>query len=120
MSLEQAPLDSSNFDSKDSADLGTTLLPISRVKTIMKSSPDVSTISNESLFLIVKATELFVEELSKKTLQQSGTRNCVDYNFLAEIIDRQETLQFLQDIIPKKIKYKDYLKLVESNQIDFN
>lgn len=32
------------------------LLPVSRVKTIMKSSPDVSTISQESLFLITKAT----------------------------------------------------------------
>ena len=31
-------------------------LPISRVKTIMKSSPEVSSIAQESLFLIVKAT----------------------------------------------------------------
>jgi len=120
MSCEKAYSDSCNDDEKDSVNLGTTLLPVSRVKTIMKSSPEVSTISNESLFLVVKATELFVEELSRKTLQQSDTKHCVDYNFLAEIIDTEDTLQFLQDIIPKKIKYKDYLKLVESNKIDFN
>jgi len=120
MSLGLTSFDSGKSDSKDPFELGTTLLPVSRVKTIMKSSPDVSTISNESLFLIVKATELFVEELSRKTLQQSGNKNCVDYNFLAEIIDRQETLQFLQDIIPTKIKYKDYLKLVESNKVELN
>ena len=31
-------------------------LPMTRVKTIMKSSPDVETVSQESLFLITKAT----------------------------------------------------------------
>ena len=44
----------------DPAGLGTTQLPISRIKTIMKSSPEVSAISNESLFLIVKATVYYL------------------------------------------------------------
>lgn len=33
-----------------------TVLPLSRVKTIMKSSPDVSSISQEALFTTGKAT----------------------------------------------------------------
>lgn len=33
-----------------------TQLPISRVKTIMKSSPQVENISNESIHLVAKAT----------------------------------------------------------------
>jgi len=39
-----------------SCDMGTLQLPISRIKTIMKSSPEVSAIGTESLFLIAKAT----------------------------------------------------------------
>ena len=39
-----------------SSDVGTLQLPISRIKTIMKSSPEVSAIGTESLFLIAKAT----------------------------------------------------------------
>ena len=38
-----------------------TILPMGRVKTIMKSSPDVDQISNESLFLITKVRNNFVE-----------------------------------------------------------
>ena len=34
----------------------TTLLPLSRVRTIMKSSPDVSNIGQDALFAISKAT----------------------------------------------------------------
>jgi len=39
-----------------SCDMGTLQLPISRIKTIMRSSPEVSAIGTESLFLIAKAT----------------------------------------------------------------
>lgn len=35
-------------------------LPISRVRTIMKSSPDVSNINQEALFLAAKATVLLL------------------------------------------------------------
>ena len=41
------------------------LLPLARVRTIMKSSPDVENIGQESLFLITKATELFIMYLTK-------------------------------------------------------
>jgi len=98
--------------------LGSTVLPISRIKTIMKSSPDVSTISNDSLFLIAKATELFVEYLAKMSLKKSDKAQTVDYNNLAVIVDEQETLQFLQDIIPQKIKYKEYLLMLEKGEIN--
>ena len=47
------------------------LLPLARVRTIMKSSPDVENIGQESLFLITKATELFIMYLTKLS-QRSG------------------------------------------------
>jgi hypothetical protein len=33
-----------------------TLIPMSRIKTIMKSSPEITTINNETLFVVCKAT----------------------------------------------------------------
>lgn len=98
--------------------VGTCQLPVYRIKTIMKSSPDVSSIGQESLFLITKATELFVQDLAQMALQTSSDKQNVDYNDLAEIIDNQEMLQFLKDIIPKKIKYRDYLDMVERGEVE--
>jgi len=46
----------SSENASSSCDIGTLQLPISRIKTIMKSSPEVSAIGTESLFLIAKAT----------------------------------------------------------------
>merc|ERR1711974_467355 len=58
------------------------LLPLAKVKTIMKSSPDVENIGQESLFLITKATELFIMYLTKLS-QRHGNDQVVEYSDLA-------------------------------------
>ncbi|XP_064652838.1 chromatin accessibility complex protein 1-like [Lineus longissimus] len=90
------------------------LLPLSRIKTIMKSSPDVSNIGNESLMLIAKATELFVQDLALLTMKNAENKKDIEYNDLANIVFTDETLQFLQDIIPQKIKYSEYQELMKN------
>jgi len=86
----------------------------------MNSSPDVSAISNDSLFLIAKATELFVQYLATMSFSKADDQQMVDYKNLSKIVDEQETLQFLQDIIPQKIKYKEFLTMLEKGEIDLS
>ncbi|KAM4738722.1 DNA polymerase epsilon subunit 4 isoform 2-T2 [Anableps anableps] len=51
-------------------------LPLARIKALMKTDPDVSLASQESVFIIAKATELFVEMIAKDALvyAQQGKR----------------------------------------------
>lgn len=91
------------------------LLPLAKVKTIMKSSPDVENIGQESLFLITKATELFIMYLTKLS-QRHGNDQVVEYSDLAAIVQRKDSMEFLHDIVPKKIKYEEFLKLVEDGK----
>ncbi|XP_064597750.1 chromatin accessibility complex protein 1-like [Liolophura sinensis] len=86
------------------------VLPLSRIKTIMKSSPDVSSISQEALFMTGKATEMFVQNLARISLVESKDKNNVLYKDLAEVVNSDDTLQFLQDIIPKKILAREYFE----------
>ncbi|XP_060682626.1 DNA polymerase epsilon subunit 4-like [Hemiscyllium ocellatum] len=64
-------------------------LPLSRIKGLMKADPDVSLASQEAVFAIGKATELFVEVIAKdaysfalrgkrKTIQRKDVDNAVD------------------------------------------
>ncbi|CAI9577733.1 unnamed protein product, partial [Staurois parvus] len=64
-------------------------LPLSRVKALMKSDPELSLASQESVFLISKATEFLIETIAKdayvyaqrskrKTLQRRDIDNAVD------------------------------------------
>ncbi|ESP03398.1 hypothetical protein LOTGIDRAFT_237706 [Lottia gigantea] len=92
-------------------------LPLSRVKTIMKSSPDVTIISQEALQMTGKATELFIQALAKVSLERNKDSE-ITYNDLAEIVNNDETLQFLQDIIPKKIKVSEYYEILKEEEAE--
>merc|ERR1712223_506779 len=93
-------------------------LPQTRVKTIMKSSPDVETVSAESLFLITRATELFIMYMAKLASRNGGEDPSVTYGDLAAVVQRKESMEFLHDILPKKIKYGEYLKMMEDEEED--
>merc|ERR1712226_554034 len=91
-------------------------LPPGRVKTIMKSSPDVETVSQESLFLITRAAELFIMYLSKLASRNGGEDPSVTYADLAAVVQRKDSMEFLHDIVPRKITYGEYLKIMQSEK----
>ncbi|KAF6737832.1 Chromatin accessibility complex protein 1 [Oryzias melastigma] len=93
-------------------------LPISRVRLIMKSSPDVSSINQDALFLTTKATELFVQHLALSSFNNGCGKetNSLSYSDLAKTAEESETFHFLTDILPKKILARDYLKSLEQMQ----
>ncbi|XP_013790553.1 DNA polymerase epsilon subunit 4-like [Limulus polyphemus] len=64
-------------------------IPLTRVKHLMKLDPDVTLASQEAVFLIARATELFVDSLAKeafsftsqakkKTLQKKDIDSCIE------------------------------------------
>ncbi|XP_043923178.1 chromatin accessibility complex protein 1 [Protopterus annectens] len=94
------------------------LLPLSRVKLIMKSSSDVSNINQDALFLTAKATEMFVQYLAKYSYK-NGTgkeRKELVYSDLSNTVAEADRFQFLGDILPKKILARDYFKLLQQEE----
>ncbi|XP_064480269.1 chromatin accessibility complex protein 1-like [Ornithodoros turicata] len=92
---------------------GKMVFPVSRMRTIMKSSPGVSCISQDSVQITSRAAEEFVVFLAREAFKRSKNRTMVQYSDLAEVISTQDRLHFLHDIIPEKIKYRDYVKLLK-------
>ncbi|XP_045775923.1 chromatin accessibility complex 16kD protein [Maniola jurtina] len=86
-------------------------LPLSRVKTIMKSSPDVDAVGPEPLYLVTKVTELFVIDLAKRAFKNSKN-NLLEYKHIAEIVQEDDTLDFLREIMPRKITVKQFKDLM--------
>ncbi|XP_076656608.1 chromatin accessibility complex protein 1 [Halictus rubicundus] len=87
-------------------------LPMSRVKTIMKSSPYVDTIGQDGLYLVTKATELFIHYLTEEAHLQSNKGNFLDYKHLAEVVQTNDTLEFLREIMPRKITVKQFKEMM--------
>ncbi|XP_068175248.1 DNA polymerase epsilon subunit 4 [Antennarius striatus] len=73
-------------------------LPLSRIKALMKTDPDVSLASQESVFIIAKATELFVEMIAKDALvyAQQGKRKTLQRKDLDNAIEAIDEFAFLE------------------------
>lgn len=76
-------------------------LPLSRVKNIMKSDPDVTLASQDAVVALAKATELFIQLLSKdasgSTMQ--GKRKTLQRKDLDSVMDRRDCYLFLDGAI---------------------
>ena len=70
-------------DSKGAASSNRLLqLPVARVRTIMKSSPDLGNVSQEAYFLITKATECFVQYMAQEAHKSSMDCDTLEYKQL--------------------------------------
>mmetsp|Transcript_12045 Transcript_12045/g.19464 ORF Transcript_12045/g.19464 Transcript_12045/m.19464 type:complete len:131 (+) Transcript_12045:28-420(+) len=81
--------------------------PLARVKRIMKADSEVKQINSESVLVVAKATELFLEKLVREAAERTKEerRKTVQYKDLAAVVHGKEELEFLHDIVPnKKVK----------------
>ncbi|XP_055534421.1 chromatin accessibility complex protein 1 [Wyeomyia smithii] len=91
-----------------------TQLPISRIRTVMKTSPLIGPINPDALFLMCRAAELFIEYITKRALKKD-VKN-LEYKHLASYVESDEALEFLVQILPKKITVKQYKKIMEEKK----
>ncbi|OWR49356.1 DNA polymerase epsilon subunit 4 isoform X1 [Danaus plexippus] len=75
-----------------------TRLPMSRIKNIMKMDPDVSIVNSEAVFLVTKATELFLETIAKETYSYTvqHKRKTISKKDLEVVINKVDCLCFLE------------------------
>ncbi|XP_076062063.1 U6 snRNA-associated Sm-like protein LSm3 isoform X1 [Oratosquilla oratoria] len=91
-------------------------LPPQRVKMIMKCSPDVEMVTQESLHLITKATELFVQYLAEESYSRGSNRACVTYEALSDFVHAEDHLEFLKETLPKKLTWAECQKLLAKHE----
>ena len=56
---------------------------------------------------------MYLSKLGQRTGEDQGS---VSYADLAAVVARKDSMDFLQDIVPKKIKYSEYLKMMEDEK----
>ncbi|KAH8286799.1 hypothetical protein KR018_011743 [Drosophila ironensis] len=99
-----------------------TVLPLSRVRTIMKSSMDTGLITNEVLFLMTKCTELFVQLLAREAFKNAfpavkrPSSETLKYEHLAQLVNKDKSLEFLLQIVPEKIRVHEFQEMLRLNR----
>ncbi|XP_042098285.1 chromatin accessibility complex protein 1-like [Ovis aries] len=97
-------------------------LPLSYIQVIMMSSPEVTSINQEVLVLTAKATELFGSPLVQYVTTYSfrhgsgKEKEALTSSDLSNAAEKSEALQFIADILPKKILAGTYLKMLKEKR----
>ncbi|KAF2488127.1 histone-fold-containing protein, partial [Neohortaea acidophila] len=91
---------------------GSASLPLARVKKIIASDPDVSNCSNNAAFMITVAAEMFIQHLVEQSYNvvksERKPRRNIQYRDVANAVARAENLEFLTDVVPKTMTWKQY------------
>ncbi|KAJ2766236.1 hypothetical protein IWQ56_001603 [Coemansia nantahalensis] len=87
---------------------GTATLPAARVRRIIKEDKDISACGADSLYLISRATEYFIDSLVREAYEFSrlDKRRTVQYKDMAKAVQSIEQYDFLADIIPPVVPLK--------------
>ncbi|XP_058444359.1 nuclear transcription factor Y subunit gamma [Malaya genurostris] len=83
---------------------GNQLLPLARIKKIMKLDEDVKMISAEAPLLFAKAAELFIQELTLRAWlhTEENKRRTLQRSDIAMAIAKYDQFDFLIDIVPRE------------------
>lgn len=90
-------------ESANNAEKGEKLcrFPLSRVKTIMKLDPDVMLASQEAVFLVSKAAEMFVAALAKEayTFTRQAKKKTIQKKDVDSSVEAVEAFAFLEGML---------------------
>ncbi|KAK4544334.1 hypothetical protein LTR36_004225 [Oleoguttula mirabilis] len=91
---------------------GTVSLPLARVKKIINTDDDIGSCSNNAAFVITVATEMFMQHLVEQAYNivksERKPRRNIQYRDVANAVARVENLEFLTDVVPKTVPYKQF------------
>ncbi|KAK1506696.1 histone-like transcription factor and archaeal histone [Colletotrichum tamarilloi] len=89
---------------------GLPALPLARVKKIIGTDADIGICSNNAAFVITLATEMFIQYLAAEghnmAKAERKPRRNVQYKDLSTAVNHHDNLEFLEDVIPKTVPYK--------------
>jgi DNA polymerase epsilon subunit 4 len=85
--------------------------PVARVQKIIAADPTRLHVSKNASFAIALATELFIQHLATSTYNvvkaERKPRRNVQYRDVASAIAKTDNLEFLVDVVPKTMLYKE-------------
>lgn len=85
------------------------LLPLARIKKMMKEGDDVKIVSADASWAVARATELFLQELALKAhaSMADSSRKTLEYKDVAAVVKNWSALDFLSEVLPPKVRVGD-------------
>ncbi|KAK4255063.1 hypothetical protein QN277_008113 [Acacia crassicarpa] len=104
------------YDDEDEAegkgDAKGNVFPMNRIRTIIRGQDLEFRVSQEAIFAINKATEMFLEQFTRDSHATCvrDRKKSLAYKHLSSVVSQQSRYDFLSDFVPEKIKAEDALR----------
>ena len=74
-------------------------LPLTKVRNLVRLDPDITLANHEAIFLVAKATEIFIDTLAKKSAEKTTKekRKLISRADVNSAIEDEDNLNFLQN-----------------------
>ncbi|GAW01729.1 histone-fold-containing protein [Lentinula edodes] len=91
---------------QETSDYRHPILPLARIKKVMKSDPDVKMIAADAPILFCKACEIFIEEITARAfiIADSNKRRTLSRSDIAAALSKSDQFDFLIDIVPRDLQ----------------
>ncbi|XP_050217941.1 DNA polymerase II subunit B3-1 [Mercurialis annua] len=90
--------------------------PMSRIRRIIKAEDDSSKLPQHVVYLVNKATEMFVEQFVEKAYECAARdkKKTLAYKYLSSVVGKQRRFDFLSDFVPEQLKAEEALGQIKS------
>jgi DNA polymerase epsilon subunit 4/chromatin accessibility complex protein 1 len=94
--------------------------PMNRIRRIMRSDNSAPQIMQDAVFLVNKATEMFIERFSEEAYDSSvkDKKKFIHYKHLSSVVSNDQRYEFLADSVPEKLKAEAALEEWERGMTD--
>lgn len=82
----------------------------------MNSAIGVEHVNQDMIALATKATEIFIQDLTRKAYELSDATNLISYDDVQKLIHQEEIYDFLVEWVPKRIKFSDAMRKHEESK----
>ncbi|CAK0738837.1 hypothetical protein CVIRNUC_001100 [Coccomyxa viridis] len=94
------------------------VLPLMRVKKLMKEEADVKAVAGDASYAAARATEFLIEELARRAfdITAKSNRDMISYTDVATAVAEWPAAIFLQDIVPKRMPLSELIKRLRATE----
>ncbi|CAH8251533.1 unnamed protein product [Arabidopsis lyrata] len=94
--------------------------PMNRIRRIMRIDNSAPQIMQDAVFLVNKATEMFIKRFSEEAYDSSvqDKKKFIHYKHLSSVVSNDERYEFLADSVPEKLKAEAALEEWERGMTD--
>ncbi|CAL8463458.1 g2992 [Coccomyxa elongata] len=98
----------------------TEVLPLNRIKRIMKEEADVKAVAADASYAAARATEYLIEEMAARAFQftLADNRDTISYGDVAKSVSQWAATEFLRDIVPQRIPLSEIIKRLRTSNAD--